>query len=100
MSNVFDNRTFNPDEQNAMKVVVDDCVEVLNNISDLNNHMKENVKNLCDRLNEGIQDNELKVKPTLLVKMVKAKIKEKEDLEKSKVAISEVEEGLHVIYRM
>ena len=57
----FDNRTFNPDEQNAMKVVVDDCVEVLNNISDLNNHMKENVKNLCDRLNEGIQDNELKV---------------------------------------
>jgi hypothetical protein len=100
MSNVFDNRTFNPDEQNAMKVVVDDCVEVLNNISDLNNHMKENVKNLCDRLNEGIQDNELKVKPTLLVKMAKAKIKEKEDLEKSKVAISEVEEGLHVIYRM
>jgi hypothetical protein len=62
--------------------------------------MKENVKNLCDRLNEGIQDNELKVKPTLLVKMAKAKIKEKEDLEKSKVAISEVEEGLHVIYRM
>ena len=79
MSNVFDNRTFNPDEQNAMKVVVDDCVEVLNNISDLNNHMKENVKNLCDRLNEGIQDNELKVKPTLLVKMAKAKIKEKEE---------------------
>lgn len=100
MSNIFDNRTFNPDEQNAMKVVVDDCVEALNSISDLNSHMKENVKNLCDRLNEGIQDNELKIKPSLLIKMAKAKIKEKEDLEKSKVAISEVEEGLHVIYRM
>ena len=100
MSNVFDNRTFNPDEQNAMKVVADDCVEALNSISDLNSHMKENVKNLCDRLNEGIQDNELKIKPGLLIKMAKAKIKEKEDLEKSKVAISEVEEGLHVIYRM
>lgn len=100
MSNIFDNRTFNPDEQNAMKVVVDDCVEALNSISDLNSHMKENVKNLCDRLNEGIQDNELKIKPGLLIKMAKAKIKEKEDLEKSKVAISEVEEGLHVIYRM
>ena len=100
MSNIFDNRTFNPDEQNAIKMVVDDCVEVLNQVGDLQSHMKESVKGLCERLNEGIRDNELKVKPALLVKMAKAKIKEKEDLEKSKTAISEVEEGLHVIYRM
>lgn len=100
MSNIFDNRTFNPDEQNAIKMVVDDCVEVLNQVDDLQSHMKESVKGLCERLNEGIRDNELKVKPALLVKMAKAKIKEKEDLEKSKTAISEVEEGLHVIYRM
>ena len=100
MSNIFDNRTFNPDEQNAMKVVVDDCVEVLNQISDLQSHMKESVKGLCDRLSEGITDNDLKVKPVLLTKMAKAKIKMKEDLEKSKSEISEVEEGLHVIYKM
>ena len=100
MSNIFDNRTFNPDEQNAMKVVVDDCVEVLNQVNDLQTHMKENVKGLCDRLNEGVRENDMKVKPALLIKMAKAKIKEKEDLEKSIVAISEVEEGLHVIYRM
>ena len=100
MSNIFDNRTFNPDEQNAIKMVVDDCVEVLNQVGDLQSHMKESVRGLCERLNEGIRDNELKVKPALLVKMAKAKIKEKEDLEKSKTAISEVEEGLHVIYRM
>jgi len=100
MSNIFDERTFNPDEISGIKTVVDDCVETLNEINDLQSHMKDATKSLCERLNEGISDNDLKVKPALLIKMAKAKIKEKEDLEKSKTAISEVEEGLHVVYRM
>lgn len=98
--NIFDVRTFNVDEQNAIKTVVDDTEEVLNQISDLNTHMAENLKGLCERLNEGISDPDMKIKPTLLKSMAKAKIKNKEDIEKSKDAISEVETGLHVIYKM
>lgn len=98
--NIFDVRTFNVDEQNAIKTVVDDTEEVLNQISDLNTHMAENLKGLCERLNEGISDTDMKIKPALLKSMAKAKIKNKEDIEKSKDAISEVETGLHVIYKM
>ena len=98
--NIFDVRTFNVDEQNAIKTVVDDTEEVLNQISDLNTHMSENLKGLCERLNEGISDPDMKIKPALLKSMAKAKIKNKEDIEKSKDAISEVETGLHVIYKM
>lgn len=98
--NIFDVRTFNVDEQNAIKTVVDDTEEVLNQISDLNTHMAENLKGLCERLNEGISDPDMKIKPVLLKSMAKAKIKNKEDIEKSKDAISEVETGLHVIYKM
>ncbi len=98
--NIFDVRTFNVDEQNAIKTVVDDTEEVLNQISDLNTHMAENLKGLCERLNEGISDPDMKIKPALLKSMAKAKIKNKEDIEKSKDAISEVETGLHVIYKM
>lgn len=98
--NIFDVRTFNVDEQNAIKTVVDDTEEVLNQISDLNTHMVENLKGLCERLNEGISDPDMKIKPALLKSMAKAKIKNKEDIEKSKDAISEVETGLHVIYKM
>ena len=100
MTNIFDVRSFNVDEQNAIKAIVDDTEEVLNQISDLNSHMAENLKGLCERLNEGITDSEMKIKPSLLKSMAKAKIKNKEDIEKSKNAISEVETGLQVIYRM
>lgn len=100
MSNIFEERTFNEEEKADFKLVVDDCVEVLNQIEDLNNHLKENTKSLCDKLNYNLNDNSQKVKPALIIKMAKAKIKQKEDLERSKVAISEVEDGLQCIYHL
>lgn len=100
MNNIFDVRTFNIDEQRAIKTVVDDTETALNEIADMNSHMGENIKNLCERLNEGITDPEMKIKPSLLKSMARAKIKNKEDIEKSKNAISEVETGLQVIYKM
>ena len=76
MNNIFDVRTFNIDEQRAIKTVVDDTETALNEIADMNSHMSENIKNLCERLNEGITDPEMKIKPSLLKSMARAKIKD------------------------
>lgn len=97
--NVFDVRTFNEDEKNAIKAIVDDTIECMNQIKDLQDHMKENCKGLADRLNESV-DGDMKVKPTLFTSMAKAYIKNKADIEKSKDAIDEVETGLQVIYKI
>lgn len=97
--NIFDVRTLNADEQKAIKMVVDDTVEVMNQIKDLQDHMNENCKELADKLNENV-DNDMKIKPTLFKKMAKAYIKNKEDIEKSKNELDEVEEGLNIIYKI
>jgi hypothetical protein len=97
---VFDVRNFNEDEKNAIKQIVDDTVECMNQIKDLQEHMKENHKGLADRLNENTVDDEAKVKPALFAKMAKAYIKNKEDIEKSKNDLDEVETALQVVYKM
>lgn len=97
---VFDVRNFNDDEKNAIKQVVDDTIECMNQIKDLQDHMKENCKALAERLNENVVDDEAKVKPALFSNMAKAYLKNKENLDKSKDQIDEVETALMVVYKM
>ena len=97
---VFDRRTLNENEKNAIKECVNDTIECMNQISDLQEHMKENCKSLAERLNENVVDDEQKIKPTLFSKMAKAYIKNKENIEKSKSEIDEVETALNVIFKM
>ena len=99
MSNIFDERTFNEQEKNSIKAVVDDAVEVLQQIEDLQNHLKDNIKGLCESLNEGYKGDQ-KIKPTLIKSIAKAKLKEKEDVEKKKTELNEVEEGLEILYHI
>lgn len=99
MSNIFDERTFNEQEKANIKAIVDDAVEVLQQIEDLQNHLKENIKGLCDGLNEGYSSDQ-KIKPTLIRNIAKAKLKEKQDVEKKRTELNEVEEGLDLLYHM
>ena len=99
MTNIFDERTFNEHEKNKIKLVVDDAVTTLQEIEDLQNHLKENIKDLCDGLNDGYKGDQ-KVKPTFIKNVAKAKLKEKQDVEKKKTEISEVEEALELLYNL
>lgn len=94
--NIFENRNLNTEEKTLVKSTIQDTIECLQQIKDLQEHMKEHLKEVCDRLNEKIDDNELYIKPSLITKMAKAKMKE--DLHKQKEALSEVEQGLETIY--
>ncbi len=97
---LFDRRTLNEDEKNAIKECVNDTIECMNQIADLQEHMKENCKALAERLNENVVDDDQKIKPTLFTKMAKAYIKNKENIEKSKTEIDEVETALQVVFRI
>ena len=97
---IFDKRNFNEDEKNAIRNCVNDAIDSMNQIKDLQDHMNEMCKELADRLNENAADAESKVKPTLFKAMAKAYIKNKEDIEKSKTALDEVETALEVIFHM
>lgn len=97
---IFDRRNFNEDEKNAIKDCVNDTIECMNQIADLQEHMKDNCKALADRLNDNAVDDDQKIKPTLFTKMAKAYIKNKENIEKSKSEIDEVETALHVVFRI
>ena len=91
----FDNRTLNPEEKNSLKIVIDDTIECLQQIKDLQEHMKENIKGVCDKLNENIEDKELWIKPKLVTKMAKTKMKE--EMATLKDEVSDVEIGLELI---
>lgn len=97
---IFDRRTLNEDEKNAIKECVNDTIECMNQIADLQEHMKDNCKALAERLNENIADDDQKIKPALFTKMAKAYIKNKENIEKSKSDIDEVETALHVVFHI
>lgn len=99
MSNIFDERTFNEQEKTRIKGVVDDAVTTLQEIEDLQSHLKESIKDLCDGLNDGYKGDQ-KVKPTFIKNVAKAKLKEKQDIEKKKVEVSEVEEALELLYNL
>ena len=97
---LFDRRTLNEDEKNAIKDCVNDTIECMNQIADLQEHMKDNCKALAERLNENVVDDDQKIKPTLFTKMAKAYIKNKENIEKSKTEIDEIETALQVVFRI
>lgn len=92
---VFDNRNLNQEEKNSLKIVIEDTVECLQQIKDLQEHMKENIKGVCDHLNENVDDKELWIKPKLVTKMAKTKMKENMAVQKDEV--SDVERGLELI---
>jgi len=92
---VFDNRNLNQEEKNSLKIVIDDTVECLQQIKDLQEHMKENIAGVCAHLNENIDDKELWIKPKLVTKMAKTKLKENMEVQKEEV--SDVERGLNLI---
>ena len=87
---VFDNRTLNEEEKRNLKIAVEDTVEAMRQIDDLNNHIKENNKGICDSLNENVSVPEQKIKPSMIKKMAKARLKE-EYLAKAKDELNETE---------
>ena len=97
---IIDRRTLNEDEKNAIKECVNDTIECMNQIADLQEHMKDNCKALAERLNENIADDDQKIKPALFTKMAKEYINNKENIEKSKSDIDEVETALHVVFHI
>ena len=94
---VFDSRTLNEDEKRNVKIAVEDTMDAMRQIDDLNAHIKENVKGICDALNENVSTPEQKIKPAMIKKMAKARLKE-EYLEKAKDELNETEEALVVVY--
>jgi len=92
---VFDNRNLNSEEKNSLKIVIDDTVECLRQIKDLQEHMKENIAGVCAHLNENIDDKSLWIKPKLVTKMAKTKMKE--DIVVQKDEVSDIERGLDLI---
>ena len=92
---VFDSRNLNQDEKNSLRIIIDDTVECLRQIKDLQEHMKENIAGVCGRLNENIEDKSLHIKPKLVTKMAKTKMKE--DMASQKEELSDVELGLELI---
>lgn len=94
--NIFESRNLNNEEKSLIKTTIQDTIECLQQIKDLQEHMKEHLKEVCDRMNEKVADKELYIKPSLLSKMARAKMKE--DLHEQKEALSEVEQGLQEVY--
>ena len=94
--NIFESRNLNNEEKSLIKTTIQDTIECLQQIKDLQDHMKEHLKEVCDRMNEKVDDKELYIKPSLLSKMARAKMKE--DLHEQKEALSEVEQGLQEVY--
>lgn len=92
---VFDNRTLNSEEKNSLKIVIQDTIECLQQIKDLQEHIKENQKGVCDHLNENYEDKEMWIKPKLVMKMAKTKMKE--EMATLKDEVSDVELGLNLI---
>ena len=94
--NIFNVRTFNPDEQAKIKAAVEDAIECMNQINDLTEHMNEQAKDVCESLNTGIKEKELKIKPAFIKKLAKTKMKE--DLAKQKAAVSELADALKIVF--
>lgn len=94
--NIFETRTFNTDEKNIIKNTIQDIIQGLTSINEIKEHIKENSKDVCDRLNEKIVDKDSFIKPSLLMKLAKTKMKE--NIFEQKEAINEIEGGLKEIY--
>lgn len=98
--NIFEERNFNVDDRNKLKNVIESVIVAMEEIKDLTDSMNDDIKSRCEALNEGIDDKDLMIKPALIKKMAKSKMKNKEDIEKSKTALDEIETGLELIYNL
>ena len=94
---LFDERNFNQEEREILKNTINDLIESMLQQKDLQDHNKEMLKDVCERLNEKVEHNEQKIKPATITKMAKAKMKE--DLDVQKENLSEVEVGLELIFK-
>lgn len=93
MANIFEIRTFNPEEKTKMKKTVDIVYSSLQEIMNYNESMKETLKDVCEDLNKGITDKTLKVTPKLLKRIATTKLKnnlslQQEELESIDVFLS------------
>ena len=95
--NIFDIRTFNADELNSLKIILEDTIESLKEVDVLQEHIKDNTQGVCIKLNDGIDDKDQQIKPGLIVKMAKAIIKS--NLDDQKASVSEVEDGIKIIMK-
>lgn len=93
--NIFDIRTFNPDEINRIKNIVEEGVNIKGKIKDLQESLNDTVKIICQDLNDGIKNKEQKVKPSMIKKMIN--IKFKDSLEEEKDKLKEVETILDLV---
>lgn len=93
--NIFDIRTFNPDEINRIKNIVEEGVTTKGKIKDLQESLNDTVKIICQDLNDGIKNKEQKVKPSMIKKMIN--IKFKDSLEDEKDKLKEVETILDLV---
>jgi hypothetical protein len=93
---IFDERNFTKEEKDNIKIILEDTMESLRSINDLKEHINENLKGLCERLNTNVEHSEQKIKPGVLMKMATTKMKE--NLHEQKDKLSEVEVGLELIY--
>lgn len=93
---LMDNRTFNEDEIAKIRVAKEATKEALRNIADYTMDIRENLKAVCEQLNEGIEDKELKIKPSLIKKLAKWELKEEARIQE-KENLSDAEELYDVI---
>lgn len=93
--NIFDIRTFNPDEIDRIKNIVEEGVNTKGKIKDLQESLNDTVKMICQDLNDGIKNKEQKVKPSMIKKMIN--IKFKDSLEEEKDKLKEVETILDLV---
>lgn len=93
--NIFDIRTFNPDEINRIKNIVEEGVNTKGKIKDLQESLNDTIKMICQDLNNGIKNKEQKVKPSMIKKMIN--IKFKDSLEDEKDKLKEVETILDLV---
>ncbi len=93
--NIFDIRSFNPDEINRIKNIVEEGVTTKGKIKDLQESLNDTVKMICQDLNDGIKNKEQKVKPSMIKKMIN--IKFKDSLEDEKDKLKEVETILDLV---
>ena len=77
--NIFEERNFNVDDRNKLKNVIESVIVAMEEIKDLTDSMNDDIKSRCEALNEGIDDKDLMIKPALIKKMAKSKMKNKED---------------------
>ena len=93
--NIFDIRTFNPDEINRIKNIVEEGVNIKGKIKDLQESLNDTVTIICQDLNDGIKNKGQKVKPSMIKKMIN--IKFKDSLEEEKDKLKEVETILDLV---